>query len=216
MTKRASNGYLTREYHRLCEIVFDYERKMLKKQNSNSQKWNYTLSDISRHFLKRFCDTFFIPNFCKDLMYKLIYLFKSENKNLFQFFVFREMLTFIEKLSAENDVEKADYELVSWRIQVFTTKYDKQLGSMSELFEEAQDTVELVKKSAINLLTDYLVRYSSVIRTFPIYSTSTQDTLQLLINIYAGLHTLFKHIGNSHADQLKVLLVDKLTNKVWV
>lgn len=72
MAKHAGNGYLTREYHRLCQIVFDYEKKMLKKQqqqqNSSATKWNNSLSDISRHFLKRFCDTFFIPNFSKDLM----------------------------------------------------------------------------------------------------------------------------------------------------
>lgn len=70
MTANANSSYLSREYHRLCQIVFDYEKTMAKKQSK--EKWDGMLSDISETFLKRFCDTFFIPNFSKELMYFLI------------------------------------------------------------------------------------------------------------------------------------------------
>lgn len=61
------NNYLAREYHRLCQIVYDYEKKQQNKQNPN-EKWNGMITELSIAFLKRFCDTFFIPNFAKELM----------------------------------------------------------------------------------------------------------------------------------------------------
>lgn len=89
MIRNTNNYYLTREYHRLCQIVFDYEMKNLKKQNHT--KWNGTISEISSIFLKRFCDTFFIPNFAKEIMYD-VSLEKSYNYNA----VFLIFLIFLE------------------------------------------------------------------------------------------------------------------------
>lgn len=134
-------------------------------------------------------------------------------------FFFRELFTFVEKLGTEtSDLERGDFELIAWRIQTFSAKYEKQLNTMSEIFEEAQDTVESVLKSSLGLLNAYLTRYTSTFRTFPMFTASTVDVnLQLLVNLYAGLHTLFKHASTQpqHVDELKALFVDKLTNKVW-
>lgn len=123
----------------------------------------------------------------------------------------------MEKLGTEtSDLERGDFELIAWRIQTFSAKYEKQLNTMSEIFEEAQDTVESVLKSSLGLLNAYLTRYTSTFRTFPMFTAATVDVnLQLLVNLYAGLHTLFKHLSVQYADQLKTLFVDKLTNKVW-
>lgn len=51
---------LIKDYHRLVQIVFDYELK--------SRQWDCVLSENSETFLNRFCDVFIVPSSSKELM----------------------------------------------------------------------------------------------------------------------------------------------------
>lgn len=76
---------LAKDYNRLCRLVFEYEAKqtLIQQQEQEQQLQDQQqpssptqlgciprkLSERSSIFLKQFCNTYFIPDFIKELMY---------------------------------------------------------------------------------------------------------------------------------------------------
>jgi hypothetical protein len=127
----------------------------------------------------------------------------------------RELTTFVEKVRSDEVNTPGDYELITRRFTSFLAKYEKNLSMAKEVFEGAEEDVNLLKACAVDLITNYFSRFSNTFRTFPVFSSPHQPNLQLLVDTFTSFHRLFVHISKAKAEELKNLFVEKLTNKVW-
>lgn len=113
-------------------------------------------------------------------------------------------------------MDTTDYDLIVKRSNSYMRKYEASLNMVAEMFVEAEEDVVMWHKCASDLISGYFGRFSSKFRTFPLFSSSVQSQLELLVSTYSSLHALFQHVNRVQADDLKALFVEKLTAKVWV